>query len=199
MKNLLLLFVSLISLWPVFAQDTLYATVHVIYGSKPKAEGEGNWFGGKWGGHIGLEIAPDTVIHFNPGCEFTILRRKAGPGTYRSSTVESFYCTFGCDMVKTLQVRIPITAAGRDSLRAISERFLEEAPYPYAFYGMRCTAACYHLLSVASVFPEKSEGKMIRKFFYPRRLRKFLLRKARKNDWLVTRTEGSERRKWDHD
>ena len=199
MKNLLLLFVSIVLFLPVYAQDTLYATVHVIYGSKPKAPGETSWFGGKLGGHVGLEIAPDRVIHFNPAGQVKAFRRKSSPGNFVESTVEGFYCTFGCDTVKTLQVHIPITTAGSDSLAVISNRFLEQAPYPYAFFGMRCAAACYHLLSVASVFPEKSEGKMLRRFFYPRRLRKFVLKEAKRQHWTVIQTQGTQRRKWDHD
>lgn len=199
MKTFLLILLSAFLFPAAFAQDSLFVTVHVIYGSKPKAPGETEWFGGKWGGHVGLEIAPDRVIHFNPGGPFKVLRRKSDPGTYAESSVARFYCTFGCDTVKTMQVRIPVTATGRDSLIRMSDHYLANSPYPYAFFGMRCAAACYHLLSHASVFSGKSENTMIRRFFYPRRLRKFLLRESRKHQWEVIINEGTRRRKWDHD
>lgn len=201
MRYLLSLFLLQLSAQTLFCQssDTAYVTVHVIYGSKPSTKEGGKWFGGKLGGHIGLEVTPGNVVHFNPGGKFRIFGRKSEPGTYVSSKVSSFYCTFGCDSIKKLAIRIPVSKEAQLLVDSIGKVYCENSPYPYAFFGMRCTAACYHLLSVADAVPDFRKGKMIRKFFYPRRLRKKLLRKAAKNNWEVIRKEGSVTRKWDHD
>jgi len=181
------------------AQDSSFVTVHVIYGSRPKAKGEGKWFGGKLGGHVGLEIAPNQVLHFNPGGKVKAFTGNSEPGRFSLSETESFYCTFGCDTVKRMSVRIPVPAEGQRRIDSLSASYISKAPYAYAFFGMRCAAACYHFISIGKAYPECSTGKMVRKFFYPRRLRKRLLRSAKKYGWEVTITEGTKRRKWDHD
>jgi hypothetical protein len=41
--------------------------VHFLYGSKPSREArdiEKKWFGGKLGGHVGIEITPDSILNF---------------------------------------------------------------------------------------------------------------------------------------
>lgn len=98
-----------------------------------------------------------------------------------------------------MQIKIPITTPDRHQLDSISAIYVAGAPYPYAFFGMRCAAACYHLLSHTTLYPELNENKMIRKFFYPRRLRKYLLREAKKQHWETHITPGRKTRKWDHD
>lgn len=132
---LLLTFVS----FPLFAQspDSTTVTVHVVYGSKPLSDSEGKWFGGKLGGHIGLEVVPGKVLHFNPGGRFRIFGRKSEPGRYVISKVSDFYCTFGCDSIKKLAVRIPVSAAMQTKLDSLAGVYCEHPPYPYAFFGMR--------------------------------------------------------------
>lgn len=191
-------FSFLLILLPAAAQDSSHITVHIIYGSKPAAPGENKWFGGKWGGHIGLQVGNDKIVHFNPGGKVRVFGKKSQPGTWVLSSINHFYCTFGCDTVKTMRVTIPVPKADKLHLDTVCGSFLNNAPYPYAFFGMRCTSACYHLLAEAAIFPEHSKGKMIRKFFYPRRLRRFLLR-HRGGDWVISGEKGTNRRKWDHD
>lgn len=199
MKHLFKLLLVGLSIFQLQAQDSLFVTVHVIYGSKPISENEGKWFGGKLGGHVGLEIMPGQVIHFNPGGAVKATRQHSDTGSYVQSSIENFYCTFGCELVKTMQVNIPVTLAERTLLDSISQQFVAHPPYPYAFFGMRCAAACYHLLSYTSIAPEFGDRKMVRRFFYPRKLRKYLIRRAKKTHWKITVSEGRESRKWDHD
>ncbi|HLP54051.1 MAG TPA: hypothetical protein VK151_03445 [Fluviicola sp.] len=199
MKHLILsLFLVFNGYW-LAAQDSLFATVHVIYGSKPKAKTEGKWFGGKLGGHVGLEVSPGKVVHFNPGGAVGAWQKNSDTGSYVISTIEGFYSTFGTDSVKQMAVKIPISEAGFKVLDSIANHFVGHPPYPYAFFGMRCAAACYHLLSFTEVYPKISKRKMVRKFFYPRKLRKRLIKTAKKRGWKVTITEGRATRKWDHD
>lgn len=193
--TLLLLFIS----YSISAQDSTHITVHVIYGSKPIAEEETKWFGGKLGGHIGLQVGKDKIIHFNPSGKVRAFGRSSEPGSYILSSVKEFYHIFHCDSAKRMQVTIPVSMETKHYLDSICGIFLKNPPYPYAFFGMRCAAACYHLLSVADVYPEYSKGKMIRRFFYPRKLRKRLIRSAKAGNWKLSITTGTIRRKWDHD
>lgn len=183
----------------VSAQDSTHLTVHIIYGSKPLAKGESKWFGGKLGGHIGLQVGRDKIIHFNPNGKVRVFGHSDEPGQYVLSSKKSFYNTFHCDSAKTMQVVISVSPEAKQHLDSICRGFLNASPYPYAFFGMRCTSACYHLLSEAGVVPKMSKSHMTRRFFYPRRLRKLLLKKATSQHWTITQTAGTSCRKWDHD
>lgn len=196
MKQFLLLLIALpfISLAQT---DTL--VVEIIYGSKPKAAGERHWFGGKLGGHIGLTIGTDSVMHFVPGGRVAATNINSDTGRYLLSSHRSFYRTFYCDTTKTCRIFIPISRRQKQQLLETAQPFLKEGPYPYAFFGMRCAAACYHLLSLADVTKDRSRSSMTWKFFYPRKLRKFLFKEAKEKGWKITTTPGSTNRKWDHD
>lgn len=196
MKSLVL-FLSFIPLLSISQTDTL--VVEVIYGSKPLAESERHWFGGKLGGHIGLRIGKDSVMHFVPGGRVVATNVNSDIGRYLVSGTRQFYRTFHADTTKTCQIYIPVTLAQKQKLLNDSKPFLKEGPYPYAFFGMRCAAACYHLLSLADITKDLSRSRMTWKFFYPRKLRKYLFKEAKSKGWIVTETPGSTKRKWDHD
>ncbi|MDF3025792.1 MAG: hypothetical protein K0S23_99 [Fluviicola sp.] len=177
--------------------DTL--VVEIIYGSKPIAKNESHWFGGKLGGHIGLRIGKDSVMHFVPGGRVAATNINSDTGSYLISSTKQFYRTFRADTTKTCRIFIPVSSTQKQKLLNDSKSFLKEGPYPYAFFGMRCAAACYHLLSLADVTKDLSRSKMTWKFIYPRKLRKYLFKEAAKKGWKIERTPGSTKRKWDHD
>lgn len=177
--------------------DTL--VVEVIYGSKPLTKGEPHWFGGKLGGHIGLKIGNDSIMHFVPGGRVNATNANSDTGRYLISSTKQFYRTFHADTTKTCRIFIPISSGQKQKLLNDSKSFLEEGPYPYALFGMRCAAACYHLLSIADVTTDLSRSKMTWKFIYPRKLRKYLFKEAKSKGWIIKETAGSTKRKWDHD
>lgn len=195
--KLLAIFLSLTPFWINSQTDTL--VVEIIYGSKPKIADERHWFGGKLGGHIGLTIGKDSVMHFVPGGRVAATNINSDTGKYLMSSKKGFYRTFYCDTTKTCRIFIPVTPAQKQQLLKSATPFLKEGPYPYAFFGMRCAAACYHLLSLADVTKDRSKSAMTWKFFYPRKLRKFLFKEAKTKGWKITITPGSSKRKWDHD
>ncbi len=196
MKSLTI-FLALTPFWTSSQTDTL--VVEIIYGSKPKAADEKHWFGGKPGGHIGLTIGKDSVMHFVPDGRVAATNINSDIGRYLISSKKQFYRTFYCDTTKTCRIFIPVTSAQKNQLLESVKPFLREGPYPYAFFGMRCAAACYHLLSFADVTKDLSKSAMTWKFFYPRKLRKFLFQEAEAKGWKMTTTPGSSKRKWDHD
>lgn len=191
--------ILLLCLLPAFCfsqTDTL--VVEVIYGSKPLAKSEAHWFGGKLGGHIGLRIGQDSIMHFLPGGRVNATNANSDTGRYIISTEKQFYRIFAADSLKTCRIFIPISPSQKQLLLSDSKAFLEKGPYPYSLFGMRCAAACYHLLSLANVTEDLSQRKMTWKFIYPRKLRKYLFREAEKTHWKITRTAGAVNRKWDH-
>lgn len=196
MKSLSILLIS-IPFVSTSQSDTL--VVEVIYGSKPIDKNERPWFGGKLGGHVGLRLGKDSVMHFVPGGRVAATNINSDTGRYLISSSKQFYRTFRADTTKTCQIFIPVSSAQKQKLLAESKSFLKDGPYPYAFFGMRCAAACYHLLSLGDVTKDLSRSRMTWKFFYPRKLRKRLFKEAKSNGWIIKQTPGSTKRKWDHD
>ncbi len=99
-------------------------------------------------------------------------------------------------MKKTV-VTIPVTLQQKQLLDSIAVVYTGNTPYDYAFIGMRCSAAAYEILGQLGIVESYSHSKTCRRIFYPRKLRRRMLRLAADNNWTVTRTPGTIRRKWE--
>jgi len=186
------------------AQDSTYVLkVHCLYGSKTAKkfkETEGKWFGGKLGGHVGIENEPDQILNFLPHGKFHVFGKKYDRhSTFRIHSHHSFYALFGGspDSVKKAIFYIPVTTHQKRIMDSISYAYINDTPYDYAFFGMRCGAATYEILGQLGIVEDYSITKTSRKIFYPRKLRKRLFRKAKSNSWHVDEIAGSKKRKWD--
>jgi hypothetical protein len=188
-----------------FVQDSLYIKVHFLYGSKPKKEfkdSERKWFGGKLGGHVGIEYESDQVIDFMRKGKFHwFARNKARHSTFALRSANSFWEIFRspASSVKKASVLIPIGEKQKAKLDSLVESYSAQTPYDYAFFGMRCAAASYDILSQVGIFPSYSRPKTYRKVFYPKKLRKKLFAKAEEQQWKIIRAEGSGTRNWEGD
>jgi hypothetical protein len=188
-----------------FPQDTLYIKLHFLYGSKPLKKyktSEKKWFGGILGGHAGIERDTNQILSFSPNGKFHWLSKKNNKHSrYSLKSEEGFYGILGGhpDSVKKAIVHVPITMQQKQLLDSISICYLAETPYDYAFLGMRCGAATYEVLGQLGIVHAYSIGTTSRKIFYPKKLRKPLLKEARLNGWKIERQEGSKRRKWERD
>lgn len=188
----------------VLAQDTLFLQVHFLYGSRPKRaykEVEPKWFGGVWGGHVGVAYQSDSIVNFVPRGKFHVRAHKRDlHSAYAIHNEKDFYAILGSsERVKRAVVYIPITRVQAQRFDSLTVAYLTNTPYDYALMGMRCGAAAYDMLSQVNVLPRYGYSKTWRRISYPRRLRKRLFRLARQHDWLVVRQGGSPRRKWEHD
>jgi hypothetical protein len=74
-----------------------------------------------------------------------------------------------------------------------------KTPYDYAIFGMRCAAASYDVLSKIGLFKEVSNTKNVVTHFYPKLLRKKVLKWANKNNYEVISNDGRPTRKWESD
>jgi hypothetical protein len=187
------------------ANDSLYIKVHFLYGSKPKREFkeiEKKWFGGKLGGHVGIEIDSNKIVDFVPHGDFHYIEHKDNFNSkFAIHNIESFWEIFGgsTESVKKLSILIPITLSQKLKLDSIANVYTLNQPYDYAFIGMRCGAASYDLLSQIGILTKYSHRKTYLKIFYPKKIRKRLLKKAQQNNWTTYRQEGTPRRKWEKD
>jgi len=185
------------------SQDSLYLKVHFLYGSKPLKKyksTEAKWFGGVLGGHAGIESDSNKILSFSPSGKFHwIAKDKERHSRYSIKSEKEFYAILGGhpDSVKKAVVYIPITLQQKKIFDSVSRCYLKETPYDYAFIGMRCGAATYEILSQLGIARGYSNGTVSRKVFYPKKLRKPLLKEAELNGWKVERQNGSIKRKWE--
>lgn len=185
---------------PVAAKnDTL--TVHFLYGSKP-AKGykhiESKWFGGLHGGHVTIQLG-DYLYGFGPNSGKTQVFSKRK--NFRSSFRKESHQSWASDTagMKYLSVKIPVDSALHDSLQKVFDQWMQNTPYDYAFFGMRCASTAYHGLSKIGITKKRGKFGMTYKYFYPKLLRKKLLKKAKTYKWDVFFHKGKVSRKWEKD
>jgi hypothetical protein len=177
-----------------------YVTIHFLYGSKP-AHGykgtEQKAFGGIHGGHVSMEI-DSSIFSFTPKYGWHIVARHH---KIEGGYIVQDYTAWANDTSgdKYTSIRIPLTDTQYTVLIDLKKKLLAESPYDYAFLGMRCASACADVLSRIGIVKARSNFGFIRKNFYPKRLRRKLLRYAKKQNLEVTRTEGRKSRKWERD
>jgi hypothetical protein len=64
---------------------------------------------------------------------------------------------------------------------------------------MRCAAASYDVLSKIGLFEEYTTTKNVAAHFYPKLLRKKILKWAGNNNYTIISNEGRSSRKWESD
>ncbi len=206
MKYIFPILIFLGSLTQTYAADSCHIRVLFIYGSRPSPDCDssgGKWFGGIHGGHVGVQLDSSRVIDFAPSNGFHYIGHKKNClSAFSIRDPESFWETFrGSDSasVKRLSIRIPVSSGQYHRLDSLSRVYTCEVPYDYAFLGMRCAAASYDLLQVIGVTRERGRLAIWSRFFYPKLLRKYLMKKAKKRGWKMESGEGSPCRVWESD
>ncbi len=159
---------------------------------------EAKQFGGIHGGHVYLEVN-DTIISFgtNKGKWHIFPHKSKSAGKYRIDKDLTWHGDTAAKKITT--IIIPVSKEQLNKLTEAEKKYFEQTPYDYAFFGMRCAAGAYDMLSKAEVCKHKSRFGIISKNFYPKRLRIKLLRRAQKEHWAVVKQEGRKSRKWERD
>lgn len=177
--------------------------VHFTHGSRPVAPYRGvekKWHGGKWGGHVGVEVDSNVVIDFFPLSRRVhwVAHRRRPVGKFLLRSREGFWGYFGlpADSLERSSVRIPVTAQQQERLQTTARQWAERSPWDYAVFGMRCTSASYALLMEAGVVKRRSRWGVVASNFYPKLLRKKLVRRASREGWMVLHSRGGSRRIW---
>lgn len=205
MKAIVLIFILFVEV-KCFCQDSpIYLKVHFLYGSKPKKafkKVEPKWFGGVMGGHVGIEIDSNKILNFVPNGKFHVFaNRNDRHSKYTIHSLINFYEILGGDAnaVKKTIFYLPITVTQKSKIDSLAKVYLNRPPYDYALFGMRCASACYDILAQLGFFRNYSYGRMYKKIFYPKKLRKRLFKLSNKKNWVVVKEEGSQTRKWEKD
>lgn len=203
--RLFFLVVALLSHGALHAQDSFCLKVHFLYGSKPSRDykkTESRWFGGLYGGHVGIELDSDRIINFLPNGRFHLLTHKKNRHSrYEYHTNENFYSILGgeADSAKKLIIYIRIGRKQKSTYDSLCAKYTSRSPYDYALLGMRCGAAAYDILTQLNILPKSKRNGMALRIPYPKILRKKLIEKASKNNWRMQRFEGTKRRIWEVD
>lgn len=201
MFRIIYLFLLLFFAHCFYASDSLFLKVHFVYGSKPKKafkHTEPKLFGGIHGGHVFVEVN-NKIISFgtNNGQWHIFPHKSRCAGIFRVDKSLAWHGDTARKKITT--IIIPISEAQFNKFKEAEEIYFEKTPYDYAFFGMRCAAGAYDLLSKAEVCKCTSRFKIISKNFYPKRLRKKLLKRAKKEHWQVIKQEGRTTRNWERD
>jgi hypothetical protein len=174
--------------------------VYFLYGSKP-AKGfkgkEKKRFGGIHGGHVSIGVDKE-IIGFGPKGKFHVFpKEKERHSHFTSESIGSFAKDSVGD--KYTVITIPVTNEQYKKIKDIHSGYCSAPPYDYAFTGMRCAAASYDVLSQIGLFKPKSKNWMVNRIFYPRRLRKRMLKMATEKGYKIHKQPGRKTRKWEKD
>ena len=181
------------------ANDSGFIKVHFLYGSKPKKKykkTEKPWFGGIHGGHVSIEV-DGYVYGFDSKGTFHWVSKGRLNSRFLIERVTQWV-----DDTATLKyttITIPVSRAQLDSLHKIHQSYLQQTPYDYAFIGMRCAAATYDILGQIGIVEWVPNSKNTFKNFYPKLLRKKMLKLAAQRGYKVHRQQGRKTRKWERD
>ena len=206
MRNLsvvILLLISGIAFSGSGESDTLQ--VHFLYGSKPKAKfrkQEKRWFGGILGGHVGIRYNDTSYLSFFYEGKVHIFQNKKKPnGKYAFQPEHEFIHIMDpkLDSVKELIIKIPITRLQRQKFDSICGEYVKRTPYDYAFFGFRCGSSTYDVLSEVGVVKKDRKTRIWKRVFYPKILRRELLRESERRNWVRERRNGTTRRIWERD
>jgi len=182
------------------AQETHLLKVFFRYGSIPEIGYEYVEYaevGGLQGGHVSLGIDSLEIGFTNEDIIHVFSRNDHKKGVYYWEYLKDFE-DHAADK-KYVTFLVPISDEQYHKLRSILMAYIEEPPYDYAFFGMRCASAAYDVLSQIGLFKPKTQTANIISNFYPRLFRRKMTELARKNGYTVIRVKGRKTRIWEND
>jgi hypothetical protein len=184
------------------SDDKCECTLHFIHGSvaRPDCSDQRIRPGGLWGGHVEIEV--DEVFY-----SFNRISKERKIHIFNKKNVVDYNAIFvGLEkndwLIKTendkiTSIVIPISKQQKSQIQAIYKGFLEKTPYDYALFGMRCTASAHFILSEIGLFRPVSKWRTIVFSFYPKLLRRKVLKFAIRNNLKINLKEGIECRNWE--
>jgi len=183
-----------------FAQEPHLLKVFFRYGSIPEIGYEYVEYeevGGLQGGHVSMGIDSLEIGFTNDKRIHVFPQKDHINGVFYWEYLKDFE-----DQVfdkKYITFLIPITEEQYFKLRTILLAYIDESPYDYAFFGMRCASATYEVLSQIGLFESKTRVRNIISNFYPKLFRRKMFELARKNGYTVIKVKGRKTRIWDRD
>ncbi len=183
-----------------FAQETHLLKVFFRYGSIPDIGFEYIEYeetGGLNGGHVSIGIDSLEIGFTNEKSIHVFAKKDNIQGVYYWEYLKDFEAATSDK--KYITFLIPITDDQYLKLKSILLAYIDNPPYDYAFFGMRCASATYDVLSQIGLVKSKSRAATIITNFYPRMFRRTMTDLARKNGYTVIKVKGRKTRIWEKD
>ncbi|MFA6128669.1 MAG: hypothetical protein WC699_15320 [Bacteroidales bacterium] len=200
MKRYWLAVIFFIGFGALFAQEQHILKVFFRYGSIPEIGYEYVEYeevGGLQGGHVSLGI-DSLEIGFTNGKVIHVFPDKNHPeGVYYWEYLKDFE-----DHVigkKYITFLVPITDEQYNKLKTLLLDYINNPPYDYAFFGMRCASATYDILSQIGIFKPQTRTLTVISNFYPRLFRRKMTKLAREKGYTVVKVKGRITRIWERD
>ena len=184
------------------AQAPEILEVHFAYGYKGD-------YGGIHGGHVSVTFRGIEYGFFNQRAIYRYFPKKDKSkylGAWRHSRINVYRRKNGD---RYLIIKIPITPDQAaqfeqfvaDEFRAEDKEGNMSTRYDYAVFGYRCASATYDILGEMGLeaTPPRSRTREMYQFFYPKRLRSYLVKKAVKENWEMIRIDESNEKKFEGD
>mgnify|MGYP001027910880 CR=1 FL=1 len=194
--KLFLFLIFTVFITPLYCQQKI--VVHFLYGSVPAPgfeKTEKKLFGGLKGGHVSLQLG-DSIIGFQPRGRCHILANNEAPNGYLKVD-NLLHWTKDTVGKKYTSIIIPVSSVSYQEVTNLLSEYLQQTPYDYAVFGMRCAAATYDALEdIGIVRPLKQTGKWLT-YFYPQLFRRHMLKLSKENNYTVVRHAGVSSRKWE--
>jgi hypothetical protein len=197
MKGMLkkILSIAFVCCSTLHAQDSI--KLLFTYGSKPILDSEASWFGGLHGGHVSISYNSAYASFVPAGGVHVFAKKRHKQSAFIIEKDENF--AYDTTNARYLILTIPVSKSQAHKVDSLLQQRLFDVPYDYAFFGMRCASAAYEVLSNAGIYPRYSIRNMSFKYFYPKLLRKQLLKEAHAKGWHYYYRSGRKSRKWEKD
>lgn len=183
---------------------TDFIEIYFIHGSLAKSVKKQNKtknrIGGILGGHLevlidgfvyGFEPKDKTKVHI-----FSRKKKEDFNSVFTKKVLEEWRNETKNDHITT--VRVPVSEKQKNFLFDSYEICIQECPYDYAFFGMRCGASFYEICAWAQIFPPlKNRTQYILNAFYPRLFRYAVLNWAKRNKFEIKTQKGSGDYLWE--
>ncbi len=171
--------------------------VHFTHGSVTQkgCSDKRSSLGGKWGGHVAIEIdgfiygfgRRKNPVHIFPSKNYNAIFTKESRKNWEGYSVND----------KITDIILPITNEQKYNLKNLCEQYCDNTPYDYATFGKRCTYSAYSLLVSSKIFKPQSELSIHSITAYPALFRKIFVEWAQENNLKIVRKEGIACREWE--
>lgn len=200
------IWVSLFLFWgflsPDFAQtndSTRTIVLTILHGSRPKRHTkEVQFLGRMYGGHVVVQVDSFCYgFNFYNNRVHPFPHKHTPVGVYEKDPVTLIYNNWLSS--KVTRIYIPVPNKDYEELKDTYEHYYLNCPHDYAFFGMRCAASAYWMLGKGGVLKECSRRRSIIHAFHPKKLRRKMVRLAKKRHYTITVQKGRDTRKWEGD
>ena len=171
--------------------------VHFIHGSVPQknCSYKKQRLGGHLGGHIEIESKGFVYGFLYDTLPINYISKSKFNSKFEKRSVKEWNELVKNDKITTIE--IPTSIEESKKLDNLLNIHFSKTPYDYSFFGQRCTSSTAEILSDAGIINKFSNKEAVIAFYYPKLLRRTMLKYADKNKLKVNNKKGIECHDWE--